>query len=95
MNSFACARFDRKERMKDDTQLSKVLIRKMILNAIPYNEWILASEIARKLELGSHKIARVISRDLLYVEVERKPMKAKQGKLYVYRRLTRARVRKL
>jgi len=67
----------------------------MILNAIPYNKWILASEIARKLELGSHKIARVISRDLLYVEVERKPMKAKQGKLYVYRRLTRVRVRKL
>ncbi len=79
----------RKE-MNDEPKLSIVMIRKMILNVIPYNEWVLASEIARKLELGSHKIAIIISRDLLHVEVDRKPMDTKHGAPYVYRRLKRA-----
>lgn len=76
--------------MKGNNKLSKDLVRKMILDTIPYDEWILASDIAKKLELESSVVARIISRDLLNVDVERKNMKNKyRGNTYIYRRLNR------
>lgn len=76
--------------MKGNNKLSKDLVRKMILDTIPYDEWTLASDIAKKLELRSSVVARVISRDLLNMYVERKNMKNKyRGNTYIYRRLNR------
>jgi len=80
----------KKRDMKGNNKPSKDLIRKMILDNIPYDEWILARDIAKKLELGSSVVARIISRDLLNVEIERKNMKSKyRGNIYFYRRLNR------
>ena len=75
--------------MEGNNKLSKDLVRKMILDIIPYDEWIFASDIAEKLELGSSVVARVISRDLLYVYVERKNIWNNRGNVYIYRRLNR------
>ena len=60
-----------------------------ILEAIPYDEWTLASEIASKLGGETYEVARVIRIKLLNVDVERKPLRMKQGSPYLYRRLTR------
>ena len=73
--------------MEVNNQLSKDLVRKMILDNIPYDEWILASDIAKKLELRSSVVARIIRRDLLNVAVERKNMENNKRKIYIYRRL--------
>ncbi len=76
--------------MKGNNKLSKDLVHKMILDNIPYDEWILASDIAKKLELRSSVVARIIRRDLLHVYVERKNIKNKyRGNTYIYRRLNR------
>ena len=75
--------------MKGNNKLSKDLVRKMILDTIPYDEWILASDISEKLELGSSVVARIISRELLNVYVERKNTWNNRGNVYIYRRLNR------
>lgn len=75
--------------MKGNNKLSKDLVRKMILDTIPYDEWILASDISEKLELGSSVVARIISRELLNVYVERKNTWNNRGNIYIYRRLNR------
>lgn len=75
--------------MKGNNKPSKDLIRKMILDTIPYDEWIFASDIAEKLELSSSVVACVISRDLLNVYVERKNIWHNRGNVYSYRRLNR------
>jgi len=48
---------------------------------------VLASEIAAKLGVGSHRVGNIIGRKLLYVEVERKPMKDNKETPYLYRRI--------
>jgi len=73
--------------MKGNNNLSKDFVRKMILDTIPYDEWILASDIAEKLELRSSVVACIISRDLLNVEVERKNIWNNRRNVYIYRRL--------
>jgi len=75
--------------MEGNNKLSKSLVHEMILDTIPYDEWIFASDIAEKLELGSSVVARVISRDLLNVYVERKNIWNNRGNVYIYRRLNR------
>lgn len=60
-----------------------------ILEAIPHDEWIPASEIASKLGGETYEVARVIRIKLLNVDVERKPLRKKQGSPYLYRRLKR------
>lgn len=76
--------------MKGKDKLSRDSVRKMILDAIPYDGWVLASDIAEKLGLRSSVVSRVISVDLLHVYVERKKMeKDNRGNLYSYRRLNR------
>ena len=73
--------------MKGNNNLRKDVVRKMILNSIPYDEWVIASDLAKKLDLGSSAVARIISRELLNVSVERKIIKNKRVNVYVYRRL--------
>ena len=75
--------------MEGNNKLSKDLVRKMILELIPYDEWIIASDIAEKLEIESSVVARIISRDLLNVYVERKNIWRNRGNIYIYRRLNR------
>ena len=65
-----------------------------ILENIPYDEWILASEIASKIGERSIDVACIIKRKFLNKEVERKLLKNKQASPYLYRRLKRLRLRK-
>jgi len=65
-----------------------------ILDAIPYDEWVTASEISSKSGIGSHKLALIISERLLNVDVERrKPTTSERGKFYEYRRIERIKSR--
>ena len=65
-----------------------------ILEAIPYNNWILASEIASKIGERSIDVAWIISKKLLNKYVERKPFEENKSSPYLYRRLNRVRLRK-
>lgn len=65
-----------------------------ILDAIPYDEWVTASEISSKSGIGSIKLALIISERLLNVDVERrKPTTSERGKFYEYRRIERTKSR--
>lgn len=66
---------------------NRSILSKRILDTIPYDGWVLASEIAAKLGVGSHRVGNIIGRKLLYVEVERKPMKDNKETPYLYRRI--------
>ncbi len=72
---------------KDELESEKLPDR--ILEAIPYDEWIPASEIASRLGGETYEVARIISIKLLNADVERKPLRKKQGSPYLYRRLKR------
>ncbi len=61
----------------------------LILETIPYDDWILASEIALKLGERSIDVAWAISNKLLNSNVERKRLRKKQTSPYLYRRLKR------
>jgi len=71
-------------------KIKKNSISGMILDALPYDEWVTASEISSKIGAGSHKIALIIKQRLLNVDVERrKPTIRERGKFYEYRRIGR------
>jgi hypothetical protein len=63
------------------------LLSERILEAIPYDEWISSREIADRIGVGTRIVAQMIRYRLLYVYVERKPMKPGVILAYVYRRL--------
>ena len=61
--------------------------RDKVLEAIPYDEWMLASEIASDIGERSIDVAWVITNRLLNKYVERKRLREKQTTPYLYRRL--------
>jgi hypothetical protein len=60
-----------------------------ILEAIPYDGWVSAAEIAAETGIDSYRVAGVIRRNLLNVYIERKSMGPKGRKYHLYRRLHR------
>jgi len=64
-----------------------------VLEAIPYDDWMLASEIALNLGERSIDVAWIISNKLLNKYVERKPLRNKQASPYIYRRRKRVGLR--
>ena len=67
--------------------------RDIVLKAIPYDDWILASDIASNLGERSIDVAWVINNRLINTYVERKPLRNKQASPYLYRRLNIVRLR--
>ena len=61
---------------------------KRILDAIPYDGWVSAAEIATRVGSSSRTVAHIIRHHLLHVYVERKPMSHGTGKHYIYRALS-------
>ena len=61
----------------------------VILEAISCDRWLSAAEIAAETEMSSLKVAHIIRRSLLGVDVERRPTGRLGRKLYLYRRLRR------
>jgi len=62
-----------------------------ILEAIPDDGWVKASDIKEKTGIGAQKIGGIISQQLLYDTVERRPVRAYGGSCYEYRGLRRMR----
>lgn len=58
-----------------------------ILETIPYDDWMPASEIASKIGEKSIDVAWIINRKLLNKYVERKRLSEKYISPYLYRRL--------
>ena len=61
--------------------------RDIVLEAIPYDDWILASDIASNLGERTIDVAWVINNRLINTYVERKRLRYKQTTPYLYRRL--------
>lgn len=59
----------------------------VVLELIPYDRWVGASEISKKTGITSHKVSGIIKSRLLYKFVERKKVKTKYGKNFCYRRV--------
>ena len=62
-----------------------------ILEAIPEDSWIRASDMKEKTGLNSHEIGCIISEYLLYDFVERRPVRVNGGSCYEYRCLRKMR----
>jgi len=57
-----------------------------ILEAIPDDDWVRASDMEEKTGLSAYKIGGIISMYLLYDVVERRPVRGNGGSCYEYRR---------
>jgi hypothetical protein len=62
---------------------------KKVLDAVPYDRWVSAAEIAAETGISSRKVSALISRDLLNVYVEWRPTWPSGCSFYLYRRLHR------
>uniref|UniRef100_A0A6M3LWX7 Uncharacterized protein n=1 Tax=viral metagenome TaxID=1070528 RepID=A0A6M3LWX7_9ZZZZ len=62
-----------------------------ILEAIPDDNWIKASDIAKKIDLSVHEIGGFISHNLLFEFVERRKTSINGGAFYEYRSFRRLR----
>jgi len=62
-----------------------------ILEAIPENSWVKASDVEEKTGLNAHEIGGIISEHLLYDVVERRPVRVNGGSCYEYRCLRKMR----
>jgi predicted transcriptional regulator len=60
-----------------------------IIEATPYDEWVLASEIAEKIGISNMKVSHQIKEYLLYTEIERKPIPGRNLRTFLYRRIKR------
>ena len=58
-----------------------------ILEAIPYDRWVSAAEIAAETGIDSYRVANLIKRSLLGVDVECKLKRPSERKYHLYRRL--------
>jgi hypothetical protein len=58
-----------------------------ILEAIPYDGWVSAAEIAAETGIDSYRVANLIKRSLLGVDVECKLKRPSERKYHLYRRL--------
>ena len=62
-----------------------------VLEVIPNDNWVKASDIEKKTDLSVHEIGGIISHNLLYVFVERRKTSINGGAFYEYRRFRRLR----
>jgi len=60
-----------------------------ILEAIPYDGWVSAAEIAAETEISERRVSALIISDLLIAYVERKLTRPDKRERYLYRRLHR------
>ncbi|HUW46782.1 MAG TPA: hypothetical protein VMW50_13415 [Dehalococcoidia bacterium] len=60
-----------------------------VLEAIPDDSWVKASDIEKKTDLSVHEIGGIISQNLLHVFVERRKTSINGGAFYEYRRFRR------
>jgi DNA-binding MarR family transcriptional regulator len=60
-----------------------------ILEAIPYDGWVSAAEIAAETGISERRVSALIVSDLLGAYVERKPIRLDKRERYLYRRLHR------
>lgn len=60
-----------------------------ILDAIPYDGWVSAAEIAAQVGASSRTVAMLIRQRLLHMYVERRPGFLERPGCYLYRRLAR------
>lgn len=60
-----------------------------ILEAIPYDGWVSAAEIAAVVSLTPHEVSGVIRNSLLGAYVERRHVSPRRPRHYLYRRLSR------
>ena len=60
-----------------------------ILEAIPYDRWVSAAEIAAETGISERRVSALIISDLLIAYVERKPIRPDKRERYLYRRLHR------
>ena len=58
---------------------------KNILEAIPFDDWVSASDISRRTGIRPQSVGIIIRNNLLNIHVERK--KEDKSKIFVYRRL--------
>ena len=58
-----------------------------IIEAIPYDEWIKASDVEAKTGIKAHSVGALINHYLLNVSIERRQIRLHGGKLYEYRRI--------
>lgn len=62
-------------------------VAEVILEVIPYDEWVSAAEIASETGINSYKVAGTIRSGLLGADVERRPTRPSGCCVYLYRRL--------
>lgn len=60
-----------------------------ILEAIPDDSWVKASDVEEKTGISAHSVGAIISQHLLYELVERRSVRLNGGGCYEYRRLRR------
>jgi len=58
-----------------------------VLELIPYDRWVGASEISMRTGISSHKVSGIIKSRLLNKFVERTQVKTKYGRNFQYRRV--------
>ena len=61
----------------------------IVLEAIPYDEWVSASDIATKVDFNSHVVGQIIANRLINIFIDRKPENAMLGIPFVYKRKNR------
>ena len=62
-----------------------------ILEAIPEDSWVRASDIEEKTGIGARIVSGIISKQLLYDVVERRSVRVNGGSCYEYRCLRKMR----
>jgi hypothetical protein len=60
-----------------------------ILEAIPYDRWVSAAEIAAETRISDRRIAALIRENLLGADVEQRPTGRLGRSFYLYKRLRR------
>ena len=60
--------------------------KRLVLEAIPFDEWINAGEIAEKTGLNPQAVGIIISRNLFPVHVERKASEVTKPTTFIYKR---------
>ena len=60
--------------------------KRLVLEAIPFDEWISACEIAKKTDMRPQAVGIIIKRNLFPVHVERRDTDDKRDKTYEYKR---------
>ena len=58
-----------------------------VLDAIPYDSWVSAAEVAAETGISSSRVGALISKELFPVSVERKKRKLSERGSYLYRRI--------